>query len=107
MGLARALSGTVASVPAGCVGVRGCGESSGEVGGAGRTAADVCRETEARRFEPGDGIQDPEIWRVSKSVVAIDATCGESWDVSPRADYHLAAATRSAADFDGLDALLP
>jgi hypothetical protein len=38
--------------------------------------------------------------------VAIDAACGESWDVPSRADYDSAAATWGATDFDGLDALL-
>jgi len=38
--------------------------------------------------------------------VAIDAACSESWDVSSRAGHDIAEAARSAADFDGLDALL-
>ena len=91
---------------AGYFGVRGCGQFAREVGGAGSAAACVCRQADAGRFEPRDGIQDVEIWRVQKSAVAIDAACGESWDVPSRADYDAAAAAWCAADFDGLDALL-
>src|SRR6202049_1790111 len=105
MDLAGGVSGAVACVVAGCLGVRGCGESSREVGGTGRAAADVRWEADARRFDPRDGKQELEIWHVSEPLVAIDAARSESWDLSSRSDYDFAAAAWSAADLDGPDAL--
>ena len=67
---------------------------------------DVRRQIDSGRFESRNGIQDFEIWRLQESLVAVDAACGESWDLPPWADYDFAAAAWSAADFDGFDALL-
>jgi len=64
MDLAGAVSGAFAGVVAGFAGVHRRRESSREVGGTGSAAYGVRREADAGRSEPGDGIQDDEIWRV-------------------------------------------
>src|SRR2546425_7583528 len=70
-------------------------------------AVEFCARTDSGGPGSRDGIQDIEIWRVQKSVVAIDAAPGESRNVSSRPGDHASAAAWRGTDSDRPDALLP
>ena len=57
-------------------------------------------------LDPGDGVQDNEVWCVYQSLVAIDAAFGQSRNLPPRPGHNDASAAGSPANSDGLDALL-
>src|SRR5262249_50020529 len=100
------IPGTIASFAAGCRRVPGSSELAGSLAGTRGTPTEIRGRITSARFASRDGIQDAEVRDLQQSAVAIHATCGESRDLSSRADNHHVAAAWRAADFDGLDALL-
>jgi len=105
--LAGTVSGAFAGFASGYDAVQRHGEFAGALERARSAIARFCSWANTIGSGSHDGIQDIEIRRLQKSSLAIDATPGESRELSPRAGHDLAAAAWRAAGFDGPNALLP